>query len=155
MLASMEPIGWTEAELRPRSDTQFAFLKNCGLLFDPVIADHYTLIGWLLPWRGRVSTRAAGGAFLASLGARRLDLRAAIASHALLAHFPDHRLSENRHAIVPSGSIWCRVCDFIQTGDALPLNAMNFERCKWGGVRHEFADFAWFAYSTRIWPPVP
>src|SRR5436189_202810 len=62
----------------------------------------------------------------------RLDRRSALGSFAVARHFPDHRHT--------GGSArYCTVCGSLgDPADNCPedLSVLNFERFKWGGVRH-------------------
>jgi hypothetical protein len=93
---------------------------------------HDQVVSWLLRVRGAVTRKEATDAFLASLGSRRLDWRSALGSLAVARHFPNHRHPGGAARICPTcGSLGGRADDVA--GD---LSVLNFERFKWGGVRH-------------------
>ena len=61
---------------------------------------------------------------------RRVEIRSALGSFAVLQHFPMHAAPGQREA--------CPVCgDYNRPADEEDLNVLNFERFKWGGVRHD------------------
>lgn len=88
----------------------------------------------------RVSGGAVVAGFLASLRSRRLELRSALGSFAVLRHFPAHRWQR-----VQGGEPCCPVCGgFENTSGSEDLNVLQFERFKWGGVRHSHPVYAAF-----------
>lgn len=74
--------------------------------------------------------------FRYSLTNRRRDLRSALGSFAAT-------LNLQPHGLVRWDGVTCAVCGTTQTttGD---LNVLNFERFKWGGVRHFYPEYAAF-----------
>jgi hypothetical protein len=51
----------------------------------------------------------------------------------------------------------CGVCGFAQVERQVDWNVMNFERFKWGGVRHDQLDYVWldlrqFSRADRLRP---
>ena len=87
--------------------------------------------------RSRVNPEAVAAAFLASLSTRRLELRSALGSYSVLRHLPDHVHHGPRKP--------CPTCgEYDREGDEVDLNILNFERFRWGGVRHEEPTYATF-----------
>lgn len=74
-----------------------------------------------------VTPHQVAAAFLASLSRRQPVLRAALASYSLARVFPSH--TERRDG----ASRRCAICGYSSPADR---NVLNFERYKWGGVRH-------------------
>ncbi|QDT14118.1 hypothetical protein CA12_01860 [Alienimonas californiensis] len=67
-----------------------------------------------------------------------MDLRSVLGSFAAARLTPPHRRSE-------SAPMPCAVCGFGGTGSRpVDLNVLNFERLKWGGVRHDSPVYAAF-----------
>lgn len=103
-------------------------------MFEPKLLSHDEAVDWLLEVRN-VEISAVSNAFLASLSRRRLDWRSALGSYAFARHFPAHEanfFSDNQAKI-------CKICGHISTRNNTEredLNVLNFERHKWGGVRH-------------------
>lgn len=136
--------GWKRDNTIPPADFEYA--RQAGYLFDPVTATHDDVVAWLLAIRDRASIERIADAFLASLSTRRLELRSALGSFCFAAHFPDHRLVDHAGARLPSGRQRCRLCGLYgySTAEQDDLNILNFERWKWGGVRHLNPLYCWF-----------
>jgi hypothetical protein len=78
-----------------------------------------------------VTARQVGHAFLASLNSRRLDLRSALGSFAVARHLRAHQYKAAARTYA------CDICGRISGARRdSDLNVLNFERHKWGGVRH-------------------
>jgi hypothetical protein len=139
----------------------FGYARQAGYMFDPIELTHDQLVEGLLSVRRRISLNEAADAFVASLSTRRLDLRSALGSFAFATHFPQHQLAEQTSTRVPSGRLHCRICGVY--GSSGPkredLNVLNFERYKWGGVRHLdplYASFDLIQFETMDRPsPTP
>lgn len=133
---------WSCTGWRPEGDQitpadDFHHAKRAGVMFDPVRLSHQEIVRRAIEVRARVDLESIADAFLASLSTRRLDLRSALGSYAVLRHFPDH----DHHYQSPQ----CQVCgEYDRTGEDEDLNVLNFERFKWGGVRHEQPSYAAF-----------
>jgi hypothetical protein len=127
---------WTVAGWRKQPATcseDFAYAKSVGVMFEPVLVTHDEAVDWALGCRKVVSKGAVVAGFLASLSSRRLDLRSALGSFAVLRNFPAHRWSRTQR---PQHS--CPICGaYERSASREDLNVLNFERFKWGGVRHE------------------
>jgi hypothetical protein len=77
-----------------------------------------------------VERQAVADAFILSLSSRRLELRSALGSFAVLQHLPRHQ--------APRQGGTCPVCGvYNRVAEEEDLNVLNFERFKWGGVRHD------------------
>jgi hypothetical protein len=104
-------------------------------MFDTVTLDPSREISLLIELINKVSRRKVADAFLSSLSTRQLDWRSALGSYAVFQHIQPHATEkiENR----------CRVCGFyLNEGVEKDLNVLNFERFKWGGVRHDDVVYA-------------
>lgn len=128
--------GWRD-ELSPATSTDedIEYAKAAGVMFEPVSLDHDEAVQWLLRSFAQVAQEDVVAAFVSSLGSRRLDLRSALGSFAMARHFPHHRHQERGI---------CEVCGTYGLRDEANLNVLNFERFKWGGVRHDQAEYAAF-----------
>ena len=138
------PKGWKRgATIAPAN---FEYARQAGYMFDPVTVTHDDIVAQLLTIRKRVSIEQVTDAFLASLSTRRLELRSALGSFSFAAHFPDHRLVELGRGQIPSGRLHCRLCGRYghSVAEQEDLNILNFERWKWGGVRHVDPLYCWF-----------
>ena len=82
-------------------------------------------------------------AFLSSLSSRRLDLRSALGSYACGVSLPAHKLKA-------SISKSCLICSEFDSQNPIDLNVLNFERFKFGGVRHLSPSYIWFDLNRFI-----
>ena len=141
--------GWIRDADRSISPDDFAYAKRMGYMFDPIKLSHDQVVSQLIEERSRVGRTAASDAFLASLGSRRLDLRSALGSYAFAANFPRHEIAVTPATTVPSGARRCEWCGLYEhlIPAEIDLNALNFGRHKWGGVRHDSPTYAWLDLS--------
>lgn len=121
--------GWRNEESRRTLPADFEYAKRAGLMFDEVQLSHGEIVERSLAAARGVARQAVANAFVVSLASRRLEYRSALGSFAVLKRFP-------RHAPPPLRKT-CRVCGiFGPLAHPEDLNVLNFERYKWGGVRH-------------------
>lgn len=124
------PQGWKRHHDVSLAD--FAYAKQAGLMFDPVSISHKQAVEWALRSRDSVTKEQVVDLFLSSLSTRRLDLRSALGSFAIARNFPAHNWSK-----AGSSTISCPVCGMYESLEkAEDISVLNFERFKWGGVRH-------------------
>lgn len=129
--------GWKAEKDQVTPPDDLLFARRAGVMFDPVRLSHEEIVRRAIDVRAGVEPRAIAAAFLASLSTRRLDLRSALGSYAILRHFPDHDHHGPRNP--------CPTCgEYDRTRRDEDLNALNFERFKWGGVRHQHPSYAAF-----------
>ncbi len=115
------------------SADDFAYAKSAGLMFDSEHLSHDEAVAWALKSRNSVSKELVIDQFLTSLSSRRLDLRSALGSFACGLNFFRHTW---READNPT-RFFCPICNMHQRSDVPDdLSILNFERFKWGGVRH-------------------
>lgn len=123
------PAGWRDDESYLTSTEDFEYAKSQGVMFDPIEVSHAGIVEEAIGASQPIDRLNVANAFLVSLSTRRLDLRSALGSFAVLQHFPRHE--------APKPGKECRVCGVYNHGATLEdLNILNFERFKWGGVRH-------------------
>ncbi len=134
--AFWSPGGWKPKALRGPSPEEFAYAKSKGMMFDPVRLDHQQTLNELSVAIRRLNRRYVADAFLASLSTRRLDWRSPLGSYAVFQHLP-------LHAPVNSGGR-CSICGLYLSQAEEDLNVLNFERWKWGVVRHDQVGYAVF-----------
>ncbi len=117
-------------------------------MFDPVRLSHTEIVQRAEASLRGVEREAVTDAFIVSLGSRRLEMRSALGSFAFLQHFPQH--------IAPPGRGACPVCgEYPRANGKEDLNVLNFERFKWGGVRHDTPLYASFDLQQfRMMPRV-
>jgi hypothetical protein len=96
-----------------------------------------------------VSRQEVAAAFLASLSTRRLEWRSALGSYTVARLFPDHPHGG------PASAGHCTTCG--SSSGTHDLSVLNFERFKWGGVRHLDPVYAAFDLElfARAAKPVP
>lgn len=134
--AFWSPRGWRRPAALPEG-AELAQAVEAGVLFaDPRALDHD---GWVAAARAAAAAVTPGEveeAFIASLPSRRLDLRSALGSFAVVRDLPVHKFT-------PGGSRSCDVCGLPEYAEQ-DLNVLNFERFKWGGVRRDKVEYAAF-----------
>lgn len=131
--------GWRRSPAWPEPEVMAEAVRAGVMFSEPVQRDHD---GWVRAAReaaSQVSTRKVGEAFLASLSSRRLDLRSALGSYAVGRHLPEHSIAPGHTGRCQECALWRRTGE-----DAENLNILNFERFKWGGVRHDCVSYIAF-----------
>lgn len=127
---------WSASGWRREFDTataNLAYAKAAGLMFDPVTISHQQAVEWAIRSRDSVSKEQVVNFFLASLTSRRLDLRSALGSFAASRNLRAHVWDKSN-----SPTHCCPVCGIYECLEKPDdLNVLNFERFKWGGVRHD------------------
>jgi hypothetical protein len=122
--------GWKEKPTTARDD--LAYATAAGVMFPPQDFTHDGVVREILRLRKEIKPGDVANAFLASLTAERLDLRSALASYAIVRHMPEHRFIPSEHAHQRD----CALCGEPSKQLKEDVNVLNFERFKWGGVRH-------------------
>jgi hypothetical protein len=164
---------WGSDGWRPVRETEpqdFAYAKAHGLMFDPVSIGHDQCIIEILDMVERIPAAKAATAFVASLSTRRLDWRSGVASYhhagqiAALNHtpvvsgrgdLPDDTVTTTRYV--------CDRCHNVDPGlriddddyNDVDVNVLNFERLKWGGVRHGQLTYTWFDLQQLLRADIP
>jgi len=118
--------GWTPQT--PPDDYDYAI--RAGVMFPARTLTHDAMLEKIGLLRSRISPHRVGAAFVESLTSGRLGLRSGLGSYAVALRLPLHRLSSM------SGDRRCQVCGGYDTENT-DCNVLNFERHKWGGVRHD------------------
>jgi hypothetical protein len=132
--------GWVPKDKRKTDPEAFAKAKAAGIMFDACAVTHDELVKRGRAAFGKITRESVVEAFLASLTTRRLELRAALGSWVYLKNLPGHS---------HTGSGMCDICGQYNSPDEEQgLNVLNFERFKWGGVRHDNLLFAVFDLET-------
>jgi hypothetical protein len=142
--------GWRKSPTVLREERAFAIAK--GYMFDPIRMSHDEICQWLEHALSTIKLEDVTNAFLASLSTRRLEWRSVLGSFAIARNFPNHGFHAARSWFI------CSTCGFIgKNGKEIDLSVMNFERHKWGGVRHESPEYAAFDLEqfSRITKPTP
>jgi hypothetical protein len=125
---------WRSSESSSNSqesqDAEIEHAKRCGVMFEDLQVDHDEVVARLTHARDALNPLRVAKAFVASLSTRRLDLRSALGSFAVFRHLPPHRADF-------VGKM-CSICGLWEPSPKPEdLNVLNFERFKWGGVRHD------------------
>jgi hypothetical protein len=138
--------GWRRPPQFP-DEPIFEIAVSAGVMFsEPVAIDHDAWVSRARAAVAQVTAVDVGAAFIASLETRRLDLRSALGSYAVARHLPTHEFTPTA---VGGG---CGVCGLYPTHQQ-DLNVLNFERFKWGGVRHD--DVAYLAFDLEQFAVAP
>jgi len=131
--------GWRQNPTVTPED--FAYAKSNGVMFDPIRLSHDEAIGAALRAANEISGTEVVGSFIASLGSRRLDLRSGLASYAVVRNMREHKM------MPATSGRYCTYCGYFDTHD-IDLNILNFERIKWGGIRHNQPTYIAFDLET-------
>jgi hypothetical protein len=87
-----------------------------------------------------IKPEEVAAAFVASLGSRKLEYRSALGSYAIARVIPEHPLEE----LPGTYACICRFCGWSQMppGQEEPVEHLLSERRKYGGVRHQYPEYA-------------
>jgi hypothetical protein len=133
--------GWKEEPKTPPDD--LAYAMKAGVMFPPQDYEHDAAIHDVIRLRGKIAPKAVADQFLASLSTRRLDLRSALGSYAVGRHLPEHQFVPSE-VITASGDT-CGICgESNKVQKQEDVSVLNFERHKWGGIRHLHTDYIAF-----------
>ncbi len=121
--------GWIDQDARRLSEDDREYAKRHGMMFDPLTIAHDALATETRRLVESIGLATASSAFLASLTTRRLDLRSGLASYVLAS-------AAGPHAYVGNAFGTCVTCGARREHRDEDLDVLNFERHKWGGVRH-------------------
>ena len=131
--------GWKTARA-PFSGDDFEYAKSKHVMFDPQTITHDEIVQRLYEIHQDINVKdRVVSAFLHSLSTKKVYLRSALSSWALTSRLPLHTYAE-RPALRANTSA-CGDCNYLRLQSDkqyvnVDLNVMNFERIKWGGVRH-------------------
>jgi len=113
--------GWTKQADRKTDPADFEYAKSKGVMFNNVTITKSELLEQLERTVKSISLKTVTDAFLCSMTNKRLDWRSGLGSFV------------NAHRILRASAVY----DYhIGYGHDLDINVLNFERIKWGGVRH-------------------
>ena len=147
--------GWKNATI---SNEDFEIAKNEGFMFEyPNYTTHDETINKLHQLLSKINPEDVANAFLYSLSTRKLEYRSALGSFYYAKAIPNHKLNENISISDRTAHTHCYLCGW-QAWETTPseydkkrgLNVFNFERYKWGGVRHTHLDYALFDLEQFI-----
>ena len=139
--------GWKDEHTTAPDD--FLYAREKGLMFEPLTISHDDCINQIIEIVNSISLEQVVKAFLSSLSTRRLDWRSGIASYYTAKLIIPHKYTPvesgyfYENGKVVSVSYTCSICKNLKYGVIgnenyikSDLNVLNFERIKWGGVRH-------------------
>jgi hypothetical protein len=132
--------GWSDNDI---SDEVFQICKAQGYMFDPPeVITHEDYMNRLAKVVRSIDPYDVAGAFLYSLSTRLLEYRSALGSYWYAVAVPGHQWPDDK-------TYHCPVCGWRRWSDRdqsrhRGFNVLNFERYKWGGVRHTNGQYALF-----------
>lgn len=137
--------GWKDGTI---SKEDFELEKRLGYMFDyPKVETHEETLNRLFNVLEKVNPRDIAEAFLYSLSTRKLEYRSALGSYYYAAAIPKHTIYHGYHQNIKH----CYICGWTTWAENPSvyelrggLNIYNFERYKFGGVRHTYLDYALF-----------
>jgi hypothetical protein len=132
--------GWRRDPHTDPDDLEYA--KSHGVMFDPISISHDDAIQAVENAVAKTSKAAVVEAFVASLSTRRLELRSSLGTYAVGRNMRAHPYVTT-HPASP-----CNYCGDYDRRDEHGLSILNFERIKWGGVRHDHPIYIGFDLQT-------
>lgn len=149
--------GWINNKDRKINSSDFFYAKEKGLMFDPLTISHDDCVERIIEIGNKITFEEVTKAFLSSLSTRRLDWRSGIGSYFLAKLFTPHKYkpvisgySYEKGKIVRT-AYTCEICKDLKYGvhgnkfyENTDLNVLNFERIKWGGIRHGDLIYTFF-----------
>lgn len=138
-------IYWGGGRWRHRAPTaeEFAQAKAEGYMFDSApVRSHDEALRDLRSICAKISPEDVANAFLYSLSTRQLQYRSALGSYYYAISIPDHTHEE------PGACYFCNWYPMRSVSSPEQelggYNVYNFERYKWGGVRHTEVEYELF-----------
>lgn len=147
--ACWSSTGWkSKLDLTPQ---ELAYLKSAGFAPDKRELTHDECLAWALDVLQRTSRDRVRKAFVWSLTSRQLEYRSALGSLAYLHSMPNHTFERARRF----SSEICATCGSGKkcTVTQKDFIILNFERHKWGGVRHD--DLEFMAFDLEMFARLP
>jgi len=141
--------GWNET--LDLTKEELAHLVSAGFAPEERELTHDQCVAWALSVLSRTSRERVRDAFVWSLTSRELAYRSALGSFAYLHLMPDHRFAQARGFATGV----CSTCGWGQTGSLTQKDfiILNFERYRWGGVRHD--DLEFMAFDLEMFARLP
>lgn len=128
--------GWKSDHKTDPED--FLYAKEKGLMFDPITISHDDCVKRILEAADTVTLEQVSKAFLSSLSTCRLDWRSGISSYYTAKQIPLHHFAPSANADYACQNchdVYYEVIGYDHYVEE-DLNVLNFERIKWGGIRH-------------------
>lgn len=141
--------GWKDGTV---SHEEFIEAKKEGYMFEyPQSISHKETLEKINLILKKIDARDVANAFLYSLKSHRLEYRSALGSYWYAISIPKHEATREEY---------CKICDWYKWKSTpneyelkLGSNVLNFERYKWGGVRHTKTAYALFDLEQFILLP--
>lgn len=132
--------GWKDGTI---SHEEFIEAKKQGYMFEyPQCISHEETLEKIRKILEKIDERDVANAFLYSLQSHRLEYRSALGSYWYAISIPKHETTGEEH---------CKICDWYKWKSnpnqyelKRGINIFNFERYKWGGVRHTKTEYVLF-----------
>ncbi len=160
--------GWKRENERYTSPEDFAYAKEKGLMFDPITISHDECVKKVVELANTITMEQVARAFMSSLSTRRLEWRSAVSSYYISKLFTEHTYTSAESGRFYEGDgkahigYTCAICRNIKYGVIgreyyvnEDLNVLNFERIKWGGVRHGDLLYTLFDLEQFIKEKIP
>lgn len=133
-------IGWKDGHI---SNEDFITAKEEGYMFEyPQSISHTETLERINVIIKKTDVRDVANAFLYSLSSHKLEFRSALGSYWYAISIYNHEATREEH---------CKICDWYKWKNSpneyelrLGYNVLNFERYKWGGIRHTQLQYALF-----------
>lgn len=160
--------GWKMGDERVTAPDDFIYAKEKGIMFDPITISHDDCVKRIIEIVNGITPEQAAKAFLSSLSTRRLDWRSGICSYSIAKLLTAHKYKpvESGYSL-ENGKIaavfyTCGICENMKYGVIgnknyidVDLNVLNFERIKWGGVRHGELIYILFDLEQFVKEQIP
>lgn len=160
LLSTFWKNGWIDRKDRVLTGPDVEYAKSKGLMFDPISISHDDCVASIVRLVNETPVEAVAKGFVSSLSRRRLDWRSALSSYVIARSIPDHHYTavvSGTHYVdgkPAAHSYFCGICEGCRYGvighefyKESDLNVLNFERMKWGGVRH--GDILYTLFDLR------
>lgn len=127
--------GWKKGDI---VEEEHNYAITHGVMFRPVSFSHAETLMSIRELCNEIKLKQVTSAFLFSLSTRKLEYRSALGSYIYGNSIPVHQSDDKNY---------CNICgyseleyhEYHRTWDVY-----NFERIKWGGVRHDHSSYAMF-----------
>jgi len=139
--------GWIDRKERYTAPADWQYAKSKGLMFAPLSIDHDACINSICDLVQAIPQDKIIAGFVSGLSSRRLDWRSALTSYVLGTKISAHKYisigsgTTYQNGLPITSSTTCKRCNHHgmigwKQYQEFDLNVLNFERIKWGGVRH-------------------
>ncbi|WP_196140634.1 hypothetical protein [Aliikangiella sp. G2MR2-5] len=129
--------GWQKNKV---TEEDYLYAKAAGVMFDDITTEHEKTVQKAIDVCDSIGKQKVVDAFVSSLSSRRLELRSALSSYACGQNLPSHKFMQSD---INSFSKICQFCTESSIDEKSDLNVLNFERHKFGGVRHLQPNYIW------------